>query len=363
MEVLSRYFDTNTVWWPYIANSVVIAIALVIAFFVYIVIYKIFTYSHRVIAGEFIESTKQYIKVPGCFLTMVIALHMASPLLKLNEEWKSHTSHILLVLTIVAFGWFLISFTRGWGNWLLKRHAWNSATDNFEARQISTRVHVTMRALRFVIYFLTFVGIAMTIPSLRSFGVSIFASAGVAGLAIGIAARPTLSNLTAGLQIGFTQPIRIDDVVVVENQWGRIEEIGNTYVVVRIWDNRRLIVPLTYFLEKPFENWTHSSSNILNTVFFYVDFTMPVEAMRQELNRILKETKLWDGQVATIAVTNIVNLTMEIRALVSSSIANNADLQYYVREKMVEFLQREYPQSLPRNRQEEVPAVNYAPRK
>ena len=358
MSQLSNYLDSGSESLLYVVDSAIIAAAFIAGLILYAIISRLFVYSGRVIYGDFIESTKEHIKFSGRLLAIVIALHIALPLLNLPEKWDIRATRLLLALTILAIGWFINSITRGWGSWLLKKNTWNNAADNFKARAVSTRVNVTLRALRFIIGFLTIIGIAITIPSLRSFGLSLFASAGVAGLAIGIAARPTLSNLTAGLQIGFTQPIRIDDVVVVENQWGRIEEIGNTYVVVHIWDNRRLIVPLTYFLEKPFENWTHNNTNILNTVLFYVDLTMPVEAMRQELKRILQGTALWDGQVATIAATNIVNLNLEVRALVSSSISGNADLQFYVREKMIEFLQREYPQCLPRNRWEQMPPVN-----
>ena len=193
----------------------------------------------------------------------------------------------------------------------------------------------------------------MTFPSLRAVGFSLFASAGAAGLIVGLAARPTLSNLIAGLQIALTDPIRIDDVVIVEGEWGWIEEINTTYVVVRIWDLRRLVVPLTHFIEKPFQNWTRRSADILGTVFFYADYTVPVDEIRAELRRIVEGSELWDGEVCGLQVTNATERTVELRALVSAATSPEAwDLRCMVRERMIEFLMRHYPESLPRVRAE-----------
>jgi small-conductance mechanosensitive channel len=191
----------------------------------------------------------------------------------------------------------------------------------------------------------------MLFESVRSVGVSIFASAGIAGLIIGLAAQKALGSILAGLQIAITQPIRLDDVVIVENEWGWIEEINLTYVVVRIWDKRRLVVPSTYFLDRPFQNWTRTSADILGTVFIYTDYTIPFEPLRQELTRLLESNPNWDGKVNVLQVTDSKENTLEIRALMSSPTSPQAwDLRVYVREKLVEFIQREYPQCLPRTR-------------
>jgi small-conductance mechanosensitive channel len=193
----------------------------------------------------------------------------------------------------------------------------------------------------------------MTFPSIRNVGISLFASAGVAGLAIGMAARPMLSNIIAGIQIALTVPISIDDVVIVEGEWGWIEEIGSTYVVVRIWDLRRLVVPLSYFIEKPFENWTRRTADILGTVFVYTDYTVPVDEVRQELLRVLKTSDLWDGKTWGLQVTNASERSVELRALMSSANSSASwDLRCYVRERLIKFLQERYPQSLPRLRAE-----------
>jgi hypothetical protein len=191
----------------------------------------------------------------------------------------------------------------------------------------------------------------MTFPSIRHLGESLFASAGLAALLAGLAARSTFSNLLAGVQIAFTQPMRLDDVVIVEGEWGWIEEITTTYVVVRIWDLRRLIVPLSYFIEKPFQNWTRKTADLLGTVFLYTDYTIPVEEVRQEFHRVLESSNLWDGKVWGLQVTNTSEHTMELRALMSAPDASRAfNLRCHVREKMIGFLQEKYPESLPKTR-------------
>jgi small-conductance mechanosensitive channel len=191
----------------------------------------------------------------------------------------------------------------------------------------------------------------MTFEKVRQLGTTILASAGIIGIVVGIAAQRTIGTFIAGLQIAFTQPIRIDDVVIVENEWGRIEEITLTYVVVKIWDMRRLIVPITYFIEKPFQNWTRVTTDLLGTVYIYVDYTVPVETVRAELQKILKDSKLWDGKVCVLQATNASEHALELRALMSAPDASTAwNLRCHVREKMVEFIQKNYPESLPKLR-------------
>ncbi|MGH7668772.1 MAG: mechanosensitive ion channel family protein, partial [Gemmatimonadaceae bacterium] len=193
----------------------------------------------------------------------------------------------------------------------------------------------------------------MTFPTIRHIGDSILASAGLAGLVIGLAARPTLENLIAGVQLVLTEPIRIDDVVIVEGEWGRIEQILTTYVVVRIWDLRRLIVPLSYFIEHPFQNWTRTSADIIGSVFVYTDYRVPVDEIRDEVQRVLKTTDLWDGKVWNVQVTDSKEHTVEVRVLVSTSDSSKGwDLRCLVRERLVTYLQQHHPESLPRTRVE-----------
>jgi small-conductance mechanosensitive channel len=193
----------------------------------------------------------------------------------------------------------------------------------------------------------------MMFDQVRSLGASVLASAGVIGIIVGFAAQRTIANLFAGFQLAMTQPIRIDDVVIVENEWGRIEEITLTYVVVRIWDLRRLIVPLSHFIEHPFQNWTRDQSDILGTVFLYTDYKTPVDSLREELRRIVAQSPNWDGKVCGLQVTNASERSLELRALASAADASKAwDLRCEIREKMIYFVQQNYPDSLPRLRAE-----------
>lgn len=225
--------------------------------------------------------------------------------------------------------------------------------DNLAARRMTTQVQVLRHIAVVLIVILSIAIMVMTFPNVRHVGESLFASAGLAALVAGLAARTTLSSLLAGVQIALSQPMRLEDAVVVEGEWGWVEEITMTYVVVRIWDLRRLIVPLSYFIEKPFQNWTRQTANLLGSVFIYADYTLPIEPVRQELQRILQSTKLWDGRVWNLQVTNAKENVIELRALMSAASGSVAwDLRCYVREKLVDFIQQKYPESLPQVRAE-----------
>lgn len=192
-----------------------------------------------------------------------------------------------------------------------------------------------------------FISIAlMTIESVRQLGVSLLASAGVTGIIIGFAAQRSFGQVFSGIQIAFTQPIRLDDVVVIEGEWGRIEEINITYAVVKIWDERRLIVPIDYFLNNPIQNWTRTSSAILGTAMLYVSYELPVEPLRQELTRLVKDNPNWDGRVQNIQVTESKEWYKVLRVLVSSSNSSkNWDLRVEVREKLIDFINQNHPGS------------------
>jgi hypothetical protein len=225
--------------------------------------------------------------------------------------------------------------------------------DNLDARRIRTQMTVLYRILVFVVcIFAVSIGL-MLFPSIRQIGTSLLASAGLAGLVIGLAARPAITNLLAGLQLALAEPVRLDDVVIVEGEWGRVEEISTTYIIVRIWDKRRLVVPLSYFIEKPFQNWTRHSSDLLATVFIYADYSVPVDEVRAELHRILQQSGVWDGGVWNLQVTNASEHAVELRALMSAPDSGKAwDLRCLVRERLIDFLQKRHPGSLPRARAE-----------
>ena len=231
-----------------------------------------------------------------------------------------------------------------------------SAKDNLRARKIQTQFRVLRRIIIVIIVVIAVATMLMTFDKIKQLGTTILASAGIIGIVIGFAAQKTLGNFIAGLQIAFSQPIRVDDVVIVEGEWGRIEEITLTYVVVKIWDLRRLIVPINYFIEKPFQNWTRVSADILGTVYLYADYTMPVGEIRKELERLLKESEYWDGKVCGLQVTNATDKIIELRALMSAADASIAwNLRCQVREQLIEFVKAKYPQSLPRFRAEMEP--------
>jgi small-conductance mechanosensitive channel len=258
--------------------------------------------------------------------------------------------HLLTLAVYAAVIWVLLALLSGLEAWVKSRHDVDVA-DNLSARRVHTQISVLARALQVVVVIVGGAVALMTFERVRTLGTAMLASAGLAGLVLGLAARPVLENLIAGLQIALTQPIRLDDVVIIDGEWGRVEEITVTYVVVRIWDQRRLIIPFSKIIGDSFQNWTRHSSEILGTVFIHTDYTVPVEAVREELRRIVEQREEWDGRVCVLQVTDATPRTVELRALVSARDSGSAwDLRVAVRERMIEFLQREYPDSLPRTR-------------
>jgi len=226
-------------------------------------------------------------------------------------------------------------------------------TDNLRARRMVTQLRIFKKMVILIVGILAMAAILMNFEKVRQLGTSLLASAGIAGIIVGLAAQRSIGTLIAGIQIAITQPIRYDDVVIVENEWGRIEEITLTYVVVRIWDLRRLILPITYFIEKPFQNWTRTTSDILGTVFIYTDYTISVKRIRDEFARILKESTLWDGRVWNLQVTNATERGVELRALMSAPDASKAwNLRCEVRERLLGFIQENCSGNLPRFRAE-----------
>jgi len=254
------------------------------------------------------------------------------------------------VLLIGALAWTAIGAIEGVAAAILARHPVDVA-DNLQARRIHTQTRVLSRV---AIGLAAVIGAAfalMTFPGARQIGTNLLASAGVLSVIVGLAARSVFGNLLAGLQIALAQPIRIDDVLVVEGEWGRVEEITGTFVVLRIWDDRRLILPLTYFIEKPFQNWTRHDAQLLGSVFVYADYGMPLAPLRAEVERIVKAAPEWDGRFFNLRVTDATERTMQIRVLcTAASSALAFDLRCTVREGLIAFMQREYPQFLPRMR-------------
>jgi small-conductance mechanosensitive channel len=299
-------------------------------------------------AGE--ASLIRHTRGPARAILPLLAILLVLPEMRLSPHVAGSLEHVVSLALIVSVGWLTIGLTRLLDD-LVSAGPEAAGRDPLAARQIQTRVRVIRRVAAVLIGVLTSGAILMTFPSVRHLGTSL-ASAGLLGLVAGIAARPVLSNLLAGVQIALAQPMRLEDVVVVEGEWGWIEEIYTTYVVVRIWDLRRLVVPLSYFIERPFQNWTRRTTNLLATVFIYADYTVPVEALRQELHRLLLASGMWDGKVWGLQVTDATEHTVQLRALMSARDSGNAwDLRCHVREELIELLQHRYPGSLPRTRE------------
>lgn len=254
------------------------------------------------------------------------------------------------VLLIISIAWVFIASIRTVKRLFLEQFD-TSVEDNLRSRKFQTQFNILERIIVFLIVVISMGLILMLFEDVKQIGISLFASAGVAGIIVGFAAQRIIAAVIAGLQIAITQPIRLDDVVIIEGEWGRIEEITLTYVVVRIWDLRRLIVPTTYFFDKPFQNWTRTSAEILGTVFIYTDYNISFDALRKELTRLLESTSLWDKKVNVLQVTDAKEHGVEIRALMSAKDSPTAwDLRVFIREKLIEFLQKNYPESLPKTR-------------
>lgn len=254
------------------------------------------------------------------------------------------------ILLIISWAWVSVEVVKFFKKRLLLQFDL-STEDNLTSRKVHTQIKLLEKVIIFVIV-VTSVGlVALNIPSIKDFGVGIFTSVGLAGIIIGLSAQKIVGALLAGIQIAITQPFRIDDAVVVEDEWGWIEEINLTFIVVRLWDKRRLVLPSSYFIEKPFQNWTRTTADIIGTVFLHTDYRIPVDDLRTELTRLLNETPLWDKKVNVLQVTDSKETTMESRILVSAKNSPTAwDLRVHIREKMIEYIQKNYPESLPRTR-------------
>lgn len=253
---------------------------------------------------------------------------------------------------IASTGWLAARLTRSIERVIMARLRMDDA-DNLEARKRHTQLRFLGQLVVVVIAIVTASAILLSFENLRQLGAGLLTSAGIAGIVIGFAAQKTVGNLIAGFQIAFTQPIRTDDVVVVEGEWGRIEEITLTYVVVRIWDLRRLVVPIGYFIEHPFQNWTRTSADLLGTVYLRLDYRVPVEAVREELQRILAASPHWDGELWRVHVTDAGEHCVEVRALMSAANSDAGwELRCEVREKLLAYFQEHHPDALPRFRAE-----------
>ncbi|MGR3782602.1 MAG: mechanosensitive ion channel family protein [Albimonas sp.] len=295
---------------------------------------------------EVVRRTGGLSRLAAVLVGMIVTL----PATNLPDEWISLVRHAISIMLIVLVGWALMSTVSHTADRSLRR--WMGADEeNVEARKNRTQIRVFRQVTNIMVFMITAGACLLTFDGVREYGAGLFASAGVAGIVAAVAARPVLANIFAGLQIAITQPMRIDDVVIVEGEWGWIEEITATYVVVRIWDWRRLVLPISYFIEKPFENWTRESGAIIGSVVLHVDYAAPFEALREKFDEVVRASPWWDGQVSVFQVIGASERTVEVRALMSARSSPRAwELRCEVREKVLAWMRDTHPEALPRER-------------
>ncbi len=283
-------------------------------------------------------------------LTLLTAIAIGVTVSPMDPQPSAQIRSALLFLAILAAGWLASGIMDMWAVVYMRR--FNIQTeDNLVARKHVTQTRILQKVAKVVIALVSLGLALMTIAGFRQWGVSLLASAGVVGIIAGFALQPVLTNLLAGIQIAMTQPIRIDDAVIVEGEWGTVEEITSTYVVVKLWDWRRMVLPLTYFIQKPFQNWTRETARLIGTAYLYVDYEAPMDRLRAELERICRESPLWDGDVVSLQVTDVTDRVAQVRCLASGR--NGAvvfDLRCEIREKMLAFMRDQCPEALPRDR-------------
>lgn len=339
-------------WHNLLWSAVILAVAIVFALIVHFIVFWLLRRLAHHKGAYLQQSLAKRGQRPARWIFPLLAVLIVLPGLPLPERLMSALEHITGIGLIAAIAWLIILASEITSDVLAGRYRVDVA-DNLLARRIQTQFSMLHRIVVVLVSLVALSIMLMTFPAIKHIGMSLLASAGLAGLVVGLAMKGTLSNLIAGVQIAFAQPFRLEDAVVVEGEWGWIEEIGTMYVVVRIWDLRRLILPLSYFLDHPFENWTRTSAELLGHCFIYVDYTVPVEEVRKELRRILESTPLWAGKVCVLQISNLLQTTAQLRALMDARNSSDSwDLQCYVREKLIDYLRKDYPGSLPRYRAE-----------
>ncbi|MDY0883211.1 mechanosensitive ion channel family protein [Dongia soli] len=352
LDAYGRQFIASLTWMPdWAASLILLSLAFIIALIIHRTGFRLLTglVSNRDLSWRSLVSRTEG---PGRLAVIIFNLSVATKIAPLSDRQATLIQHLLLVSFIILIGWLAVTALHIWTTVYLRRFKLDAA-DNLLARKHTTQLRILQRVAVTIIGVLTIAAALMSFDQVRQYGVSLLASAGAAGLVIGLALQPMLKNLAAGIQLAITQPIRLDDAVIVEGEWGNVEEISSTYVVVRLWDWRRMVLPLAYFIEKPFQNWTREGSSLIGTVMLYVDYSAPVDAMREQLKEIAEASPLWDRQVVNMQVTDFKQDTMEIRMLVSASTAGRTfDLRCVVREEMISWLQKNHPAALPRRRAE-----------
>jgi len=333
-------------------NSLVIVAILIVGYIGKLILTTLLRYYKNTSDYSFFKSVLTHLSGPFNHFVPLLTLNIVLPFLTLKDVYEANLNRILSILLVISFAVVLNNSIKILEDYIYHKYDFNK-TDNLKERKIRTQLQFIRRLAMVLIILIATSIILLSFESVRKLGTGLLTGVGIGGIIVGFAAQKSLGNLLAGFQIAFTQPIRIDDVLVVEGEWGRVEDITLTYVVLNIWDQRRLILPINYFIEKPFQNWTRTTSELLGTVFIYVDYTFPVEELRTELQRILQTTPLWDKRVGILQVTDAKEKTMELRILVSALNSSQAfDLRCYVREKLLDYVRQHLAGYLPKNRLE-----------
>lgn len=351
--MLERFHTLSEQVPTFLWNLMMFAIAILVGILIKFLISRILHFYYNKDNGfSFFKSIIRHLGIPINYFLPLIIINFLMPTMKMGPALYVAIGKVVEIGLIISFSMILIMAIKVMEDYVYQKYDL-SKSDNLKERKIRTQLRFVRKLVTALIILITIAIVLLTFESMRKIGAGLLTGVGIGGIIIGFAAQKSLANLLAGFQIAFTQPIRIDDVLVVEGEWGRVEDITLTYVVLCIWDKRRLILPITYFVEKPFQNWTRVSADILGAVFFYLDYTVPLDKIREKFIELLAENKLWDGKVQVMQVTDTKPDTIEIRALMSARNSSDAfDLRCYIRENLITFIQQDFPESLPRNRVE-----------
>lgn len=337
---------------PSLGWNLLLAAAALLTGFVFKVITTLLLhlYSKKNVTYSLLRSALRRLNKPLTWLLPLIALNLVLPLMELNSRQFRIIDKITSILLIVTFSIVLVAIVKIFEDFLYHVYDLNKS-DNLRERKIRTQLQFMRKLVIGLIVILAIGAVLLSFNNLRQIGAGLLTGVGISGIIVGFAAQRSLGNLLAGFQIAFTQPLRLDDALLVEGEFGRVEEITLTYVVLSLWDQRRLILPINYFIEKPFQNWTRNTAEILGTVFLHLDYSAPFETIRTEFNRLLQVSDLWDKRVGVMHVTETTENTVEVRLLISAANSSKAfDLRCYIRENMITFIQENYPDCLPKTR-------------
>ena len=350
--VIDSIYDSQLQLWSqqfpaWAWNLGLVLSSLLLGFLIKLVITGILHFYKKRDDYSLFKSVITHLGRPLNFFVPILTLNFMLPFLRMEKPYLDLLDRFTGIIVVVAFASLLINAFKIFEDYIYHQYVLNK-DDNLRERKVRTQLIFVRKVVIIVIVLVTLSVILLSFSSVRRLGAGLLTGVGIGSIIIGFAAQKSLGNFLAGFQIAFTQPIRIDDVLIVEGEWGRVEDITLTYVVLNIWDQRRLILPINYFIEKPFQNWTRTSSELLGTVFIYVDYTFSVDRLRVELTRLLEATPMWDKRVGILQVTDAKEHTMELRALVSAKNSSTAfDLRCYIRENLLKYISENMPQSLP----------------